>query len=40
VLAGVPDHRDEVLSDEEHAENDAMMICISRSFTPELRVDV
>jgi ferredoxin-NADP reductase len=40
VLAGVPDHRDEVLSDEEHAENDAMMICVSRSSTPELRLDV
>jgi ferredoxin-NADP reductase len=40
VLAGVPDHRDEVLSDEEHAENDAMMICVSRSVTPELRLDV
>jgi ferredoxin-NADP reductase len=40
VLEGLPDHRDDVLSDEEHAENDAMMICVSRSLTPELRLDV
>lgn len=40
VLAGVPDHRDDVLTEEEHAENDAMMICVSRSLTPELRLDV
>jgi ferredoxin-NADP reductase len=40
VLEGLPDHRDDVLDDEEHAENDAMMICVSRSLTPELRLDV
>jgi ferredoxin-NADP reductase len=40
VLAGVPDHRDDVLSDEEQAENDAMMICVSRSLNPEIRLDV
>ena len=36
VLAGVPDHRDEVLSDTEHAANDQMTICCSRAHTVEL----
>jgi ferredoxin len=40
VTAGVPDHRDDVLTDEERAESDAMMICVSRSHTAELRLDV
>ncbi|MHC6219120.1 PDR/VanB family oxidoreductase [Arthrobacter sp. MMS24-S77] len=30
VLAGIPDHRDEILSDEERASNETMMICVSR----------
>ncbi|MCZ9883467.1 PDR/VanB family oxidoreductase [Arthrobacter sp. B2a2-09] len=30
VLAGIPDHRDEILSDEERAANETMMICVSR----------
>ena len=40
VLAGVPDHRDDVLEDEEKAANDAMMICVSRSLSPVLELDV
>jgi vanillate O-demethylase ferredoxin subunit len=40
VLAGVPDHRDEVLSDTEHAANDQMTICCSRAHTAELILDL
>lgn len=40
VLEGTPDHRDSVLSDEEKAENDYMMICVSRSLTPALVLDL
>jgi ferredoxin-NADP reductase len=40
VLDGVPDHRDSILSDEERAANDLMMICCSRSFSPVLVLDL
>jgi ferredoxin-NADP reductase len=40
VLAGVPDHRDDVLEDDEKAANDAMMICVSRSLSPVLELDL
>jgi ferredoxin-NADP reductase len=40
VLEGVPDHRDVILSDEEHAANNTMMICVSRSHTPKLVLDL
>lgn len=40
VLAGVPEHRDDVLEDDEKAANDAMMICVSRSLTPVLELDL
>jgi ferredoxin-NADP reductase len=40
VLAGVPDHRDSVLSDEEKAVNDCMMICVSRSCSERLVLDL
>ncbi|MFC9556175.1 PDR/VanB family oxidoreductase [Rhodococcus sp. NPDC056960] len=40
VLCGIPDHRDSVLSEDEQAENDAMMICVSRSCTPKLTLDL
>ena len=40
VLSGVPDHRDSILSPEEREENDFMMLCVSRSFTPELVLDL
>jgi ferredoxin-NADP reductase len=36
VVAGIPDHRDEYLSDEARASNATMMICVGRSKTPEL----
>lgn len=40
VLDGIPDHRDSVLSDDEKAGNDYMMICVSRSLSPTLVLDV
>ncbi|WP_067680098.1 PDR/VanB family oxidoreductase [Nocardia miyunensis] len=40
VLAGRPDHRDSVLTDDEKAANDAMMICVSRSCTPRIILDL
>jgi ferredoxin-NADP reductase len=40
VLCGLPDHRDQVLSDEERAANDTMMICVGRSLTPKLVLDL
>ena len=36
VLAGVPDHRDCVLGAAEHAANDRMTLCCSRSRSPRL----
>ena len=40
VTAGTPDHRDDLLSDAEQAEGKTMLICISRSLTPILELDV
>jgi ferredoxin len=40
VLAGVPDHRDSVLTPREKAANGYMMICVSRSLTPRLVLDL
>jgi ferredoxin-NADP reductase len=40
VLEGRPDHRDSILSDEEHALNETMMICCSRSLSPLLVLDL
>ncbi|HZC64024.1 MAG TPA: PDR/VanB family oxidoreductase [Streptosporangiaceae bacterium] len=40
VLAGVPEHRDSVLSPAEQAAADTMMICVSRSLTPRLVLDI
>lgn len=40
VLSGVPDHRDLLLSPEEKAANDVMMICCSGSLTPKLVLDL
>lgn len=40
VLAGTPDHRDALLSDEEKRSNKVMMICCSGSLTPELVLDL
>jgi ferredoxin-NADP reductase len=40
VLGGVPDHRDDILSETERAANDLMFICVSRARTPRLVLDV
>jgi len=40
VLAGVPDHRDLYLTDEERAANDQFTPCCSRAKTPELVLDL
>ncbi|MFI2336366.1 PDR/VanB family oxidoreductase [Nocardia rhamnosiphila] len=40
VLAGRPDHRDSVLTEDEQEASDAMMICVSRSRTPRLVLDL
>jgi ferredoxin-NADP reductase len=40
VLEGVPDHRDAVLDEAERASNEVMMICVSRSLSPGLVLDL
>ena len=40
VLAGVPDHRDVFLTEEEHADNDQIALCCSRSHSDELILDI
>lgn len=40
VLEGVPDHRDYILTDSEKAEGTKMQICVSRSKTPRLVIDL
>ncbi|MEV4686920.1 PDR/VanB family oxidoreductase [Microbacterium sp. LWH3-1.2] len=40
VLAGEPDHRDSILSDDERAANDCMFVCVSRSLTRSLTLEL
>jgi cytochrome P450/ferredoxin-NADP reductase len=40
VVDGVPDHRDSVLDEEEQESGTCMMICVSRSCTPQLVLDL
>ncbi|HEY0288638.1 MAG TPA: PDR/VanB family oxidoreductase [Pseudomonas sp.] len=40
VRAGIVDHRDQVLSEEEQAQNDLFTPCCSRAFTPRLVLDL
>jgi ferredoxin-NADP reductase len=40
VLEGIPDHRDSVLTADEQAENDYMMICVSRSCSKKLVLEL
>ncbi|MET8948273.1 2Fe-2S iron-sulfur cluster binding domain-containing protein [Streptomyces sp. NPDC004542] len=40
VLEGRPEHRDSVLSDAERASGRTMMVCVSRSRSPRLVLDL
>jgi len=40
ILQGVPDHRDAVLTAEERRQGTHMMICVSRSSTPSITLDL
>lgn len=40
VLDGIPEHHDDVLSDAERASNQTMMICVGRSQSPRLVLDL
>jgi ferredoxin len=40
VLGGVPDHRDSLLTREEQAANETMMICVSRCRGRKLELDL
>lgn len=40
VLDGVPDHRDSLLTAEERAAGDTMMICVSRALGPRLVLEL
>jgi vanillate O-demethylase ferredoxin subunit len=40
VLAGTPQHRDLLLSAEERAQGQTMMVCVSRAQTPRLVLDL
>jgi ferredoxin-NADP reductase len=40
VLDGVPDHRDSVLSDHDRQAGDCMLVCVSRSRTERLVLDL
>lgn len=40
VLDGLPDHRDSILDDADRAANDCMFVCVSRSRTDRLVLDL
>ncbi len=40
VIEGAPDHRDFILTDAEKAAGKVMQICVSRSKTPRLVLDL
>ncbi|CAB3800540.1 Phenoxybenzoate dioxygenase subunit beta [Paraburkholderia ultramafica] len=40
VVSGVPDHRDQVMSESEKARNDQILICVSRAKSDELVLDL
>ena len=40
VLAGEPEHRDAILTDAERLTNDKMCVCVGRSKTPRLVLDL
>jgi len=40
ILSGIADHRDSILSPDEQEANETVMICVSRSKTPLLELDL
>ncbi|MCZ4519488.1 PDR/VanB family oxidoreductase [Rhodococcus ruber] len=40
VVSGTPDHRDQVLNDDEHESNETMMLCVGRSLSRTLVLDL
>jgi ferredoxin-NADP reductase len=40
VVAGTPDHRDSLLTEQERAAGETMMICVSRARCPKLVLDL
>jgi len=40
VIEGLPDHRDSLLTEAERAAGDLMLICVSRSLSPRLVLDL
>lgn len=40
VLSGTPEHRDSLLTPAEREANETMMVCVSRSLTPRLVLDL
>ena len=40
VLGGVPEHHDSILSDSEREAGNSMLVCVSRSRTPKLLLDL
>jgi vanillate monooxygenase ferredoxin subunit len=40
ILAGQPDHRDQILTDEERAQNDVFTPCCSRALSEVLVLDL
>jgi len=40
IVEGIPDHRDNYLSEDERSSNKVIMICCSRSKTPVLVLDL
>ena len=40
VLEGIPDHRDQFLTDEEKEDNDQMALCCSRAKGPKLVIEI
>jgi ferredoxin len=40
VAAGTPDHRDSILDDDERSGGDCMFVCVSRSLSDRLVLDL
>lgn len=40
IISGIPDHRDSLLSSDEQASNETMLICVSRCKTDLLELDI